>query len=103
MLREVFKYYGLLFKFTNGKLLILSATSLFAGLLDGLGLTMLLPLLNSSELHDGDSATPGVINTIFNALNLTTTFGNVLLVMALIFFVKMIIKFGEGALQSRIV
>ena len=103
MLDSVIKYYKLVYKFAGYRLFVLTFASLISGILDGVGLTMLLPLLQSSEFNSLNNDTPEGIMYLFKILGVPAEFESVLVVMAVIFILKMAAKFIEGALQSRIV
>ncbi len=102
-MKGILSSYKVVLDFAGLRFHFLTIMSLLSGLLDGIGLTMLLPLLESSEFKQGASNLPYLLQKFFDILGLNPEFSVVLLVIAVTFIIKLIAKVAEGYVQSKIV
>lgn len=79
-------------------LLVLTVLVAFA---DGLGISMLLPLLNTLEISD-EGSDENILFTISNFLGISGSLNGILLFMFLIFLGKAILKFAAGYFKSSL-
>ena len=100
-LSEYIGYFKTLHQFAGRSLYVLLGLSLLVAITDGIGITMLLPLLETSNMGGSDLGA-GVFEKVFEALGIPQTFGWTLALMGLVFTLKGLIKFSEGYLKARI-
>lgn len=99
MKRIELKYFTFFYKYLNLKVFALLVLSLIVAVLDGLGLAMFLPLLQS--LSQGGAAKEGssegaFFQSFFQNLDIPLTINSVLIAMVLVFAVKGVFKFAEN-------
>jgi len=100
---EYIHYFKVLYQFAGKNLSILMIISLVVAATDGIGITMLLPLLKASDLGDNSfEQKSDVFSEIFDFLGIPLSFGWVLGVMGIIFLIKGIIKYTEVYLGAAI-
>ncbi len=98
---KIFGYFFKLYQRLVGKMLwVLLTILLILALLDGVGITMIFPLLESTNGKPSNSN--NFLNQVFDYLNLGESLEQILLVLIGIFFVKGLIKFGSGFLKSKL-
>ena len=98
---EYADYFRTLKQYAGKSLYVLMGISLVVAATDGIGITMLLPLLKASDMGEGGLGEGGdFFNQIFNFLGIPLTFEWVLGVMGLLFLTKGLIKYLEGYLGA---
>ncbi len=103
VLKKNFQSLAFFYRYLGYRLVLFFMVSMLVGLLDGLGLTMFIPLLESVSNESSASANMGNLGFIITAiqsigLNITITV--VLLIMLLFFVLKGIAKYYEGLLTT---
>lgn len=86
--------------YLDNRVWLLLIFSILVAFLDGFGLSMLMPLMESLEMNN-DTTEDGVLVRLVRFLGLYGTLNSVLKFMFGIFFVKAIIKFSMGYFQAR--
>jgi len=106
IIKKYFKYFTYFFRRVRYRMLVILASSFLVGILDGLGLTMFLPLL---EMADGQKevASEGLGNLSFlmsslNSLGIKLTVNSILLVMLTFFILKGLARFFEGYYRVQV-
>lgn len=100
---EYADYFRTLKQYAGKSLYVLMGISLVVAATDGIGITMLLPLLEASDMGEGGLGQGSdIFNQIFNFLGIPQSFEWVLGVMGLLFLTKGIIKYLEGYLGAHI-
>ena len=100
---EYTEYFSTLRKFAGKSLYVLIALSLIVATTDGVGITMLLPLLKVSDLGEGSYGQQrDIFMYAFEWIGIPQTFGWILSVMGVLFLMKGIIKYLEGYLGAVI-
>ncbi len=100
-------YFQFYYSVVGNKLLIAIFLSIVVTILDGIGLTMFIPLL---QVVSGDSTTSSksmgnlhyIVDAISN-LGIPLTLGSVLAILALLFSLKGIAKFAEMNYQAKVI
>ena len=80
---------------------VLFSLLLLAGLAEGFGVSMILPLLQK-DLSQSDDALGQILHAFFNALSLPTTGPNILTLLVLFFFIRAVLLIGQTWYQASI-
>ena len=91
----LFKFY---YNFVGKRIFLLLLLTIVVAFTDGIGLAMIIPLLSSVEKNDSDDS--NILIKMFEYFNIDNSLHTVLLIMFLIFFLKAILKFGQGVFQA---
>ncbi len=99
MIQKYFKHFSYFYSYLGHRIFISFALSFGVALLDGLGLAMFLPLLESIGGERQSSESLGKLSFLLDgleSLNFPLTVTSILLVMLLFFLLKGVMKFIEG-------
>lgn len=100
-----FTYFKFFFSALKLRMLLAISMNILIGLLDGLGITMLFPLLQSVEKTSDSKETMGHLNyvlTAFEYMGLPLTINVILLIFLGLFVIKGIVKYLASIYQSKI-
>ena len=97
-------YFKLIKQFVGNKMYILFALTLFVAALDGVGITLLLPLLEVSDVGESGSENEKlqIFVSAFEFLNIPWEFKWVLLTIGGVFIFKGLIKYTQGVVSATI-
>jgi len=101
---NIFSYLKIYQNYLGKKLYIIFVISLLVALSEGLGISMLLPLIQSSGSLNGNlsnSITVGIYS-LLNFMGVTNLLIGTLVLTVIIFIIKGILKFIEGAYSGRL-
>ena len=93
------KFFKILLEKTDGSFWLIIVLSVTVAILDGFGITLVLPLIESNDVLEDDSLIVRLI--AFTGL-LDLPFSNLLFIIGLIFFVKGSIKFSSNWIIGKI-
>ena len=96
--KKYFYYFSYFYRIVKGRLFIAFGLSMLVALMDGLGLTMFLPLLEMADGGNPDGKSMGrfgIILTLMQNYGIPLNISVVLLLMALFFSLKGVLKFVE--------
>lgn len=108
---KVFYYFGVYRKYIGRRLYLVFVLSILAVLAEGLGITLLLPLLAVLDVGDGGalggtdgdaSALGELLYGLVNRLGIQNSVTGILAFIAVVFLVKGILKFSEGAYTAHL-
>jgi ABC-type multidrug transport system fused ATPase/permease subunit len=94
-------YQKIYIKYIGIKVYFVFFLSTVSALLDGLGIVMLLPLLSSVGGFVTNNPNQGFLNKFLLFIGATTT-GRILFFISLVFFIKGVFKFFEGAYRAQL-
>lgn len=101
-----FTYFKFFFRILRFKFLLAISMNIFIGLLDGIGLTILFPLLQSVESRSsGASQATGQLKFIFTSLEqvgLPLTINVILSIFLILFTLKAFVKYWATRYQSKV-
>ncbi|MEM9829413.1 MAG: ABC transporter ATP-binding protein [Bacteroidota bacterium] len=95
-------YFNILRRFSGRSMYVLMGLSLIVAATDGIGITMLIPLLKASEVGDSGLGKQDIFIKIFTSLGIPPTFNWVLGAIGVLFLAKGVIKYFEGYLGASI-
>lgn len=93
------KYFQYFYSYLGYKIFILASLSFFVGLLDGFGLALFIPLIQSSVEGNAQSAELGSFNFLLDWMNdvgISLSLTNILLFMTSLFVIKGVFKFIDS-------
>ncbi|MDO6439156.1 ABC transporter ATP-binding protein [Cyclobacterium sp. 1_MG-2023] len=97
-IKKYFYYFSYFYQIVRGRLFIAFGLSMLVALMDGLGLTMFLPLLEMVDGGDASGEGMGKLGFILDgmgSLGIPITVSAILLIMAFFFILKGVLKFFE--------
>lgn len=100
---SLIRYFLIIQSYAGFRFNLLVGMATVAALLDGIGITMLLPLLENSGIGSGGSNAGELFDRVLRTIGIEANFNNLLLVMAAIFILKGLFKLLEGMANARIV
>ena len=83
------------------RLWILFILLLFAGLAEGFGVSMVLPLLQS-DIGESENTLSRLISGLFNFVNLPTHGTNILILLVIFFFIRAVLLIGQTWYQAEL-
>ena len=83
------------------RLWILFIILLFAGLAEGFGVSMVLPLLQS-DIGESENTLSRLISGLFNFVNLPTHGTNILILLVIFFFIRAVLLIGQTWYQAEL-
>jgi subfamily B ATP-binding cassette protein MsbA len=83
------------------RLVVLFVLLLFAGLAEGFGVSMILPLLQS-DIGESDNALSRIISGLFNLLAIPTHGTNILILLVIFFVIRAVLLVGQTWYQAVI-
>ena len=92
--RGLFSYLLRFQKFAKSEVIIYIILSLFSGLLEGIGVSLFVPLLNFFVDGQANSKFAEYFKSVFNFLHIPFTLTNILWSLVIVFFVKAIFSIG---------
>ena len=99
-IKKYFESFAFFYSYIGYKVFIIFAMNIVVGVLDGLGLTMFLPLLqlvsDSSEVDPAKLGKMGFILEFIKDLGLPLNLGSVLMFMVIFFFAKALAQYFAG-------
>jgi ABC-type multidrug transport system fused ATPase/permease subunit len=99
LFRDIIYYFSVYKKYLGYRLYIVFTLTAMAVAAEGLGIVLLLPLLNLVEMNDGESELSGLtllLHRMLEFIGIHESLLGILLFIGLIFFIKGILKFIEG-------
>lgn len=100
-MKHLFYFYHIYTKYLSGKVWLLLLLTVLVALADGLGISMLLPLLQSLEVGGANNSS-NILTRITDFFGITGSLTGILMFMFLIFLGKALLKFGAGYFQSNL-
>jgi subfamily B ATP-binding cassette protein MsbA len=100
-----FTYFKFFFRILGFKMVLVVLLNIFIGLLDGIGITMLFPLLQSIDGSNNIKESMGqfrYIITFFENLGFPLTANIILLIFLCLFIIKGIVKYLSSLYQLKI-
>ena len=97
MIRYIKKYYN----FLGSKIIVLLIIMQTAALIEGFGISLILPIIQNDELEDNRLLQ--TINWLFNLINLDQSLLNLLVVLILFFILRAIILIFQSWFQAEII
>lgn len=106
LIKKNFQSFVYFYSYLRYRIFILVLLSIFVGLLDGLGLTMFLPLLHmvndSSEVDENSLGNLQFLIVFLENIGVSLTLFSILSIMALFFFAKGIVQYLAGVYRVNI-
>lgn len=102
---NIFQYFAFYYRFLKNKVLVFLFLSISVGFLDGMGLALFIPLLDSVDAgsdKSGDLGKLSFITDFITGAGLPLTITVLLYFMVLVFFIKGIAKFVQLYYQSSL-
>jgi ABC-type bacteriocin/lantibiotic exporter with double-glycine peptidase domain len=99
LFRDIIYYFSVYKKYLGYRLYIVFTLTAMAVAAEGLGIVLLLPLLNLAEMDDGESELSGLallLHRMLEFIGIHESLLGILLFIGFIFFIKGILKFMEG-------
>jgi ABC-type multidrug transport system fused ATPase/permease subunit len=99
LFRDIIYYFSVYKKYLGYRLYIVFTLTAMAVAAEGLGIVLLLPLLNLAEMNDGESELSGLtllLHRMLEFIGIHESLLGILLFIGFIFFIKGILKFMEG-------
>ncbi len=94
-------YFTKIQRFVGRRIFVLGAITLFMAILEGVGISMLLPLLEAGDIGSGGAkGDPTFFVRLFEFTGIPFTISGVLLAMGLIFLLKGVVKYWEGSYKA---
>ena len=93
-------YIRLFYALVGPKLLILLLVMQIAAIIEGFGISLILPIIQGDESSDSRLAT--MIDWGFRLINVSPTLSNILIVLVIFFLVRAILLIAQSWYQSRI-
>lgn len=104
ILREIKELFGIFYAYTGARMYIVFALTMLAALVESVGITMLLPLIQILDTGGFGGDVDGRLNqtlfSILEFLNIDESAVRLLLFIGLIFCFKAIVKFTQGAYST---
>jgi len=105
-IKKYFKNFVYFYRYLNYRVFILVALTLLFGVMDGLGLSMFLPLFQiaSDKMENGASSTTdsnGIVQ-LFQSLHIDFTLFNMLMIMLVFFILKGIFYYIKGLYDAKV-
>ncbi|MFT5239379.1 MAG: ABC-type multidrug transport system fused ATPase/permease subunit [Kiritimatiellia bacterium] len=107
IVQQMTHYFSVYKKYIGKRLYVVFVLSLLASLTEGIGIIMLLPLIEAvdkdlGEKFLGDSGVKKILQNILDALGIGSSMVGILLFIAGVFLVKGLIHFTSSAYQSHL-
>ena len=99
---SLFKYYSVFYLYAGYRLPILCIITLFGGLCESIGISMMLPLLNIDKSVDSIDAYTKFIFDVFDFIGMSKTLNSVLILIVFLFCLKGIFLFIQNAVEATI-
>jgi len=95
-------YFRIFYGYAGKAMLALCGVIFLAGLLEGIGLSMLLPILNFEEAALAQNSYSQVVYRVLESVGIEVSLLSLLAIMFLIFLIKGLLMFLKGVVISRI-
>ena len=92
-------YIGIFFRYAKWRIIPLFLGILTAGFLEGIGITLFIPLLSSLNMPSGGGGVAKKIGAVFSFFHLDITLTSVLVFIGLVFVLKFFVLVGHGVIS----
>ena len=100
--RSIFKYFRFFYGYSGKRIFLYIIMSICGAMMEGIGIALIIPVLNYSESAKPEGALSNIIYGVINVLGLERSLTGILVLIVVVFIIKGFFLIGQGSILVKI-